>query len=296
MKRFYKNELPNVDDMVIVKITREDDHGYYGSLIEYDNIEGYLPLSEVVKGKYAKKHILKEEQLIPLIVIKVDTHKKFIDLSKKKVDKEQESYILLKYKICNNINKLVNECYIMYLKYCDLSSSDIIHTMNDIMNQTIWKMYDGETKDYTIIFKNILENPKLILSEDLFSGEFIDKAIENFNSRIVKKSMIMEMDFNLVILENNALGKLKEILSFQITENKYYIDIIVISPPLYRIRIEGYNKDLGFEIMKQIKNSIIAKLQLYKHIVKFGDIDVVSDCTYEIKFMGNYELETLMLK
>lgn len=296
MKRFYKNELPNVDDMVVVKITREDDHGYYGSLIEYDNIEGYLPLSEVVRGKYAKKHILKEEQIIPLIVIKVDPHKKLIDLSKKKVDKEQESYVLLKYKICNNINKLVNECYIMYLKYCDLSSSDIIHTMNDIMDQTIWKMYEGESKDYTIIFKNILENPKLILSEELFSEDFIGKAIENFNSRIIKKSMIMEMDFHLIVLENNALEKLKEILSFQITENKCRIEVIVISPPLYRVRIEGYNKEMCFNIIELIKNSIIAKLQLYKHIVKFSDINIVNDSTYEIKFMGNYELETLMLK
>ena len=50
MKRFYKNELPNVDDMVVVKITREDDHGYYGSLIEYDNIEGYeKPVGKNIK-------------------------------------------------------------------------------------------------------------------------------------------------------------------------------------------------------------------------------------------------------
>ena len=164
IKRFYKREFPEIDDIVMVKITKEDEFGYYCNLLEYEDIEGLLSLSEIIKGRFIKKHLLKPGEVLPLIIIRMDKEKKIVDLSKKKIDETEEKVVMIRYKTCLNINKIINEFYVMYLKYCDISESDIIHSIYDIMNNTIWPLYESnETNDYNDIYKNILENPKIIL-------------------------------------------------------------------------------------------------------------------------------------
>ena len=45
--RFYRNKLPKKDDVVAVITTRIEDLGAYVRLIEYDNAEGFIMLSQV---------------------------------------------------------------------------------------------------------------------------------------------------------------------------------------------------------------------------------------------------------
>lgn len=291
IKRFYKNELPNINDTVMVKISKEDEYGYYGSLLEYNNLEGFLSLSEIVKGKYIKKHLLKENQILPLVVIKVNNNKQ-IDLSKKRSEKETEKYVLLKYKFCNNINKFMNECYVMYLKYCDISSSDIIYSINDIMNETIWKLYE-ENLDYAIILRNILEDPKLVLRETIFPDDFINRMMDNLNNRITKKNLVLEMNLTVLMFEENAILKIKEILDQDLVSKECKVNVLIMSPPLYKIRIEESDKNNAFEKMEKIKNDIKIKSQKYSCDLNFEEIKLMSDSSYEIKFLGDFDLEKI---
>ena len=63
-----------------------NENGAYAKLLEYENMEGYLLSTEVTKkrvklvNKYMK--VGKQE---PMMVIRVDRDKRYIDLSKKKV-------------------------------------------------------------------------------------------------------------------------------------------------------------------------------------------------------------------
>jgi len=45
--RYYRNKVPNKDDVVAVVTTEIKDLGAYVRLIEYDNIEGFIMLSQV---------------------------------------------------------------------------------------------------------------------------------------------------------------------------------------------------------------------------------------------------------
>jgi translation initiation factor 2 subunit 1 len=94
--RYYRNKVPNKDDVVAVVTTEIKDLGAYVRLIEYDNIEGFIMLSQVTaKRVKTVQKFLKIGKQEMMEVLRVDEEKMCIDLSKK----------ALKTDAINNANK-----------------------------------------------------------------------------------------------------------------------------------------------------------------------------------------------
>lgn len=283
VKRFYKRDFPELDDIVMVKIQKEDEYGYYGHLVEYEDICGFIALSELIKGKYLnKKHILKPGEMVPFSVIRLYKDKNIVDLSKKRINTDEIAHKVHEYKICTNINKLVNECYTSYLKYCDINSSNILYSINDIMASTIWNLYE-EHEAYDEVYNKILENPLLLLPTNLFEQKFISDTFTTINQRVVCKNMIIELEFKLIIIEENALEKIRDILIItEPIDDQYKIKIILQSSPLYKVKIEGYSKTKCFQILDNIKNIIISKSKKYVCMFEFGEPNIICETVYEL--------------
>jgi translation initiation factor 2 subunit 1 len=82
--RYYRNELPAKDDVVAVVTSEIKDLGAYVRLIEYDDIEGFIMLSQVTtKRVKTVQKFLKIGKQEFMEVLRVDENQKYIDLSKK---------------------------------------------------------------------------------------------------------------------------------------------------------------------------------------------------------------------
>ncbi|MGC8609053.1 MAG: S1 RNA-binding domain-containing protein, partial [Thermoplasmata archaeon] len=82
--------LPEVGDLVVVKITQVKNFGAEVTLEEYPGVEGYIHISEVATGWV--KHIrsyLREGQRTVCKVLNVNTERKNVDLSLKRVNSHQ---------------------------------------------------------------------------------------------------------------------------------------------------------------------------------------------------------------
>jgi translation initiation factor 2 subunit 1 len=90
MFRYYPSEYPTNDEVVMIEIKSINQMGADVTLLEYNLIKGMIPLSELTKrrfkslGKLAK--IGKHEAAI---VLRVDSEKKHIDLSRRRVSPEE---------------------------------------------------------------------------------------------------------------------------------------------------------------------------------------------------------------
>ncbi|KAG9465942.1 hypothetical protein GDO78_017491 [Eleutherodactylus coqui] len=88
--RFYQHKFPEVDDVVMVNVRSIAEMGAYVSLLEYNNIEGMILLSEL-----SRRRIRSINKLIRIgrnecvVVIRVDKDKGYIDLSKRRVSPEE---------------------------------------------------------------------------------------------------------------------------------------------------------------------------------------------------------------
>lgn len=300
IKRFFRKELPDVEDIVIVKILTQDQYGYHVTLLEYDSVDGFIPMTQLVKAKYVKKKdMLKLDDIIALTVTYVDEMKNLVELSKKQIKQEEIDLAFKKFKTCSSINRLINECYVMYIDHNKNKTDN--HSINYIMENSIWNLYDDtkNTDDESCesIFMNILQNPKLILTEELFDNDFIEKTCQNITNRIITKKFVIETNINLLVLDENGLDKIKEILNvdnFEVpAETK--IQTLIISPPLYRIKIESNNKQFAMDLLETIKKSIINKSNRYLTKLKISEPEIISDISFEIKFLVDHDLEKFKL-
>ncbi|KAJ5989513.1 Eukaryotic translation initiation factor 2 subunit alpha [Penicillium waksmanii] len=87
--RFYEDKYPEVDSYVMVNVKQIAEMGAYVKLLEYDNIDGMILLSEL-----SRRRIRSIQKLIRIgrnevvIVLRVDKEKGYIDLSKRRVSPE----------------------------------------------------------------------------------------------------------------------------------------------------------------------------------------------------------------
>lgn len=293
IKRFYRNELPNADDNVMVKITNENEYGYECKLLEYENINGFIERSELINARrIRKKHILRIDDILPAVVINIDFNKKIVSLSRKKIDDNDKETTLLRYNKCFSINKLLNECYVMYLSYCK-DSLNINLDIDKFMDTTVWKLYDT-VDDYGSAYNEIMRDLNLILPKEYFNDEFINKAKQNIERRIIKNNTMSEMNFMLQIIESQGLYKLKKILKIDDFKlDGYNVEIFIVSPPNYKLRVEGAEHDKVITIINNIKSYIMNGLKHHFHNLYFDNIHTLTESSYEIKFLGEFNLNQL---
>mmetsp|Transcript_9030 Transcript_9030/g.25303 ORF Transcript_9030/g.25303 Transcript_9030/m.25303 type:complete len:294 (-) Transcript_9030:63-944(-) len=87
--RMYEQKFPDVDDLVMVRVTRVTDIGAYVNLLEYNNKEGIILLSNLSRKRIrsVNRHI-RVNKVEVLQVLRVDPDKGYIDLSKKLIQKD----------------------------------------------------------------------------------------------------------------------------------------------------------------------------------------------------------------
>ena len=80
------HELPEVGEIVIATIAKLGDHGAYATLDEYDNIQGFLHVSEIAHGWVRNiSKFVKEGEKKVLLAKKIREGREEIDLSLKQI-------------------------------------------------------------------------------------------------------------------------------------------------------------------------------------------------------------------
>ncbi|PNH07850.1 Eukaryotic translation initiation factor 2 subunit alpha [Tetrabaena socialis] len=87
--RMYESKYPEVDDVVMVQVKSIAEMGAYVSLLEYNGIEGMILLSELSRRRIRSiTKLIKVGRQEPVMVLRVDKEKGYIDLSKRRVSPE----------------------------------------------------------------------------------------------------------------------------------------------------------------------------------------------------------------
>jgi len=84
-------EMPEQGEIVLATVTKVMDHGSYVTLDEYDNIQGFLHISEIAPGWIRSiNRFVKDGEKKVLLVKKVNLKRGDIDLSLKQISKDQK--------------------------------------------------------------------------------------------------------------------------------------------------------------------------------------------------------------
>ncbi|ARF10824.1 translation initiation factor eIF-2 alpha subunit [Hokovirus HKV1] len=258
--RYYKEKYPQINDIIMAKIEELTDTGANLKFPEYCNCSGFVTEYELYFRKNKRIQKVKINDLIPMIVLSVDTDKNFILVSRRRVREEEEKTFREKFRYVTNINKICNELTFLHKKYYNTEENNKI-LRNNIFN--FCEKYKDNITDNNNLYKNMylemLSNiDKIIIDSE---PKFIDYVLDSFNNRIIHKKNSLETSFDLTCFDNSPMNNIKLILKqiLVLDDLKIPYNTVVNSPTYKLILNDCLDKDI--DNYNNIINSIIDNMQ-----------------------------------
>merc|ERR1712045_1096633 len=242
--RYYENKYPEIDDVVMVNVRSIADMGAYVHLLEYNNIEGMILLSELSRRRIRSiNKLIRVGRTEPVVVIRVDKDKGYIDLSKRRVspeDVERCTEVFSKAKAVNSILRHVANI----LEY---KSSD---ELEELYKKTAWH-FEAKTKkkgssyDW---FKQAVQDPSL-LDECGLDEKTKTVLLENIQQKLTQQAVKIRADVEVACYSYEGIDAVKDALRAGIacSTEAVPIRINLIAPPLYVITTSTPEKQEGLD-------------------------------------------------
>mmetsp|Transcript_29240 Transcript_29240/g.69436 ORF Transcript_29240/g.69436 Transcript_29240/m.69436 type:complete len:434 (+) Transcript_29240:144-1445(+) len=239
--RMYRNKYPDVEETVVVLVKRIDVMGVYVSLLEYDDTEGMILLSELSRRRIrsVKKLINVGRQEVAL-VLRVDKDKGYIDLSKRRVSPED----------VDNLEERFNKSKSVHSIMRNLATTEK-RDVEDLYESFGWELGDefGHILD---AFKRLLSDHSILdrfhLSEDLRLA-----LIKNVELRLTPQPVKVRSDFEVTCFAYEGIDAIKEALlaGIKVGTEVNPITVRLIAPPLYVMTCNTLDQDFGIDLLEQ---------------------------------------------
>jgi translation initiation factor 2 subunit 1 len=232
------NLLPSVNDITMVVPVKITDLGVYVQLLEFNNIEGLIILSDLCKSRYKSiNKVVSIGKNFAASVQTIDLNTNNITLSKKNVSEEES-------------------------KKCE-SNYKILKTIRDIVMMLIKKLEkDHNIKvDIPIIYDNFIwcisTNPEFVLFALKSASKDFDKIYEKKLQNIdeiwintFKEILSMKFNDGINIIKQSLLKG----CSMATTEFPFKIKLV--KSPYYSITIKTNKQDNAIQLINDVIESI----------------------------------------
>ncbi|EDO17917.1 hypothetical protein Kpol_1010p33 [Vanderwaltozyma polyspora DSM 70294] len=251
--RFYENKYPEVDDIVMVNVQQIAEMGAYVKLLEYDNIEGMILLSELSRRRIRSiQKLIRVGKNDVVVVLRVDKEKGYIDLSKRRVSSEDIIKCEEKYQKSKTVHSILRFCAEkfqipledLYKSIAWPLSRKYGHAYEafkiSIIDDSVWDGIEPPSKD-------VFEELKLYISK-----------------RLTPQAVKIRADVEVSCFGYEGIDAIKEALKAAeaMSTEQMQIKVKLVAAPLYVITTQALDKQQGIELLEtaiEKINSIITK-------------------------------------
>jgi len=248
-------EMPEQGEIVLATVTKVMDHGAYVTLDEYDDIQGFLHISEIAPGwiRSVNRFVRDGEKKV-LLVKKVNSQRGDIDLSLKQVSKDQKKQKLKevkKFEKGKTILKNVQD-------KAKLSDDEI-----EKLEDSIYSKFDSVYDAFISIGRNGIDSVK-----DLKLAKKTSSVIEEICSKIKLPSVEIRGIMEITNNKSDGVEIIKKAL-LDVIKKDDTIDITYLGAPKYRLSIISEDFKSAEKLLKPIVEEIETNIQKKKGSFKF---------------------------
>ncbi len=223
---------PEPGELVVCEVKEIEDFGAFVDLVEYEDKEGLIHVSEVASGwvKYIRDHV-REGQTVVCKVLEIDEESQQIDLSAKDVNDHQRQEKIQEWK---NEQKADN--------WLSIALEDD-ETYRDVAESLITK--------YGTMYEALEEGAirgEAVFEEAGISGELAETLTEvardNINVPYVEVTGYVDVETTSPSGVDDviqALGEIEDVLEFEETDGEAEIEVEYVSAPEYRITAKAHD-------------------------------------------------------
>ena len=246
-------EMPEQGEIILATVTKVMDHGAYVTLDEYDDIQGFLHISEIAPGWIRSvSRFVKDGEKKVLLVKKVKSND--IDLSLKQVSKDQKKQKLKEVKKYEKGKTLLEN-----LQEKTKITDEEVEKLEDKFYTKFDSVYDG--------FMEIARNGINIIT-DLKLTKKITTAIEEICSKIKLPSVQIRGIMEITSDKSDGVEIIKKTL-LDIIKKDSTMDITYLGAPKYRISITSEDFKSAEKSLKPIIEEIQKNIEKKKGLFKF---------------------------
>jgi len=256
--RFYEQRFPEIDDVVMVNVRSIADMGAYVHLLEYNNIEGMILLSELSRRRIRSiNKLIRVGRTEPVVVIRVDKDKGYIDLSKRRVSKEDIEKCTEKYSKAKAVNSIVRHV-------AEILGYKTNEELEELYRKTAWYFESkckkqGTAYDY---FKQAVADPQLLA--DLGLEENTKTVLlENIQRKLTQQAVKIRADFECSCFTYEGIDAVKDALraGISVGNEEIPIRINLIAPPVYVMTCSTPERSDGLAMLNEACKAVEEKIK-----------------------------------
>lgn len=250
--RMYEQKYPEVDDLVMVQVRALAEMGAYVSLLEYNNIEGMILLSELSRRRIRSiSKLVRVDRIEPVVVLRVDKEKGYIDLSKRRVSAEDVVKLEEKFAKSKTVHSILRHV-------ADVTKTNTI----DLYTTLGWPLYKkyGHAHEG---FRLAVSDPTVLDGYGL-KPEIKDLLIKDINRRMSPQPHKIRADVEVTCLGIKGVDAIRSALlaGKALSTDDIPIQVKLIAPPLFVFTTSSLDKDAGIRALEHaievVKTAIVA--------------------------------------
>lgn len=229
-------EFPEVGEIVIATITRIMAQGAYVTLDEYNNIQGFLHVSEIATGwiRNVEKFLKVGEKKV-LLVKRVDPRRSEIDLSLKQISSDQKKKKLLEIKRGEKEMALIDNLKTK----ANLSAAEAEKIENILVDK-----FDSV---YNAFSEVTAKGPSVLSGLDIPEKTVV--VINELSSKMQIPHVEIRGVLDLTCTKPDGIDIIKRALLAALDNKKVTVSVTYIGAPKYRLNITAQNfKDAEKEL------------------------------------------------
>lgn len=250
----YSGEYPEVDDVVMVQVKRVAEMGAYVQLLEYNNIEGMILLSELTRRRIRSvTKLIKVGRIEPVMVLRVDRDKGYIDLSKRRVSSEDIQKCEDKYSKSKMVHSIMRHV-----------SETTGANLQDLYKNLGWPLYETHGHAFNA-FKSMVTDPESIFTEisrdhpEYKMDDSVKHALlKDISRRMTPQPLKIRADVELTCFEGDGVENIKNAMrrAESLSTESCKIKVSLVASPLYVITTQTLKKDEGLNLVETAIQSV----------------------------------------
>uniref|UniRef100_A0A336LWL3 Eukaryotic translation initiation factor 2 subunit 1 n=1 Tax=Culicoides sonorensis TaxID=179676 RepID=A0A336LWL3_CULSO len=245
--RFYKQKYPEVEDVVMVNVRSIAEMGAYVHLLEYNNIEGMILLSELSRRRIRSiNKLIRVGKTEPVVVIRVDKEKGYIDLSKRRVSAEDVEKCTERFSKAKAVNSILRHV-------ADILKFENNDQLEELYQKTAWYFedkYKNKAAAYDV-FKQCVLDPS-VLDECNLEERTKEVLLSNIKRKLTSQAVKIRADIECACYGYEGIDAVKTALraGLELSTEELPIKINLIAPPLYVMTTSTPEKADGLKALE----------------------------------------------
>lgn len=253
----YEQCFPEVDEVVMVQVKSIAEMGAYVQLLEYNNVEGMILLSELTRRRIRSvSKLIKVGRIEPVMVLRVDKEKGYIDLSKRRVSPEDVQACEEKY----NKSKIVHSI----LRH--VAETTASYELEELYKRLVWPLYTLYGHAFEA-FRLMVTDPDIVLNkaaeisstkDGIVLEEHVKAALlKDIRRRMTPQPLKIRADVEITCFEYDGVEHIRTALraAEAISSEECSVNVSLVASPLYVFTTQTADKNVG---IKAITDAICA--------------------------------------